>query len=239
MKKLKQLNGSNRIFTYKVAYDGGSAPNPFHGSCTLAICKPVIRRVAKIGDIVVGLGCEPESDRIIYCMVVDAVIPWNNYINVCNKRDEWESKTYDLHKKIPKGSNDSGDCIWKNSEHYVEALESWSGHGGVEDFERDVSNGQNVLVSKHFWYFGRGDQHKFRLTDNLYKIIPGRGHRSNSNNTYQKSFVDFFNEQLGARKINGYGVYGTPAIIPSDSSSETCSRCRAKERKYDTFEEEG
>ena len=37
---------SNKLFTYKVMHDGGSAPNPYSELCTLAICKPAIRRVA-------------------------------------------------------------------------------------------------------------------------------------------------------------------------------------------------
>jgi len=43
------------VFSYVVKNDGGFAPNPFHGSCTLACCKPKIRNVASAGDIVVGL----------------------------------------------------------------------------------------------------------------------------------------------------------------------------------------
>jgi hypothetical protein len=38
------------IFVYVVKHDGGFAPNPFHGFCTLACCKPKIRKGAKEGD---------------------------------------------------------------------------------------------------------------------------------------------------------------------------------------------
>ena len=81
---LKEITGSHRLFSYKVAHDGGSAPNPFNDLCTLAICKPAIRRVAKKGDVILGLGCgEEEESRIVYCMVVDAAVPWAAYINGC------------------------------------------------------------------------------------------------------------------------------------------------------------
>ncbi len=44
------------LYTYFIPFDNGAAPNPFGGICTLAICKPVIRRNAKAGDWVVGTG---------------------------------------------------------------------------------------------------------------------------------------------------------------------------------------
>ena len=42
------------LFSYVVRYDSGFAPNPFHGFCTLATCKPGIRAHANVGDWVVG-----------------------------------------------------------------------------------------------------------------------------------------------------------------------------------------
>ena len=106
MTKLKSITGSERLFTYKVAYDGGSAPNPFHGICTLAICKPVIRRVAEKDDVIVGLGCGDEEGRIVYCMVVSARVTWAEYILGCkagyiaDKKDP--TKKYTLKGRIPK-----------------------------------------------------------------------------------------------------------------------------------------
>ena len=39
-----------RLFTYVIPNDGGFAPNPFIGVCTLNCCKPVIRRTTQKGD---------------------------------------------------------------------------------------------------------------------------------------------------------------------------------------------
>ena len=44
------------LYTYVMPYDGGSAPNPYWGICTLVICKPKIRLSAQVGDWVVGTG---------------------------------------------------------------------------------------------------------------------------------------------------------------------------------------
>lgn len=45
------------LYSYVVAHDFGFAPNPFDGLCTLATCKPDIRKKAAVGDYIVGTGC--------------------------------------------------------------------------------------------------------------------------------------------------------------------------------------
>lgn len=70
-----------RLFSYVLSVDDGAAPNPFWGYCTLAICKPVIRRVAHVGDWVIGIGPAGKSARgkLIYAMRVDEVLPLDAY----------------------------------------------------------------------------------------------------------------------------------------------------------------
>src|SRR5262249_55154673 len=62
---------SPTLFSYCIPYDFGSAPNPFWGLCTLAICKPDIRRTANVGDWVVGTGSAVSpigniSGKVVY-----------------------------------------------------------------------------------------------------------------------------------------------------------------------------
>ena len=241
MTKLKSITGSERLFTYKVAYDGGSAPNPFHGICTLAICKPVIRRVAEKDDVIVGLGCGDEEDRIVYCMVVSARVSWAEYIQGCkagfiaDKKDP--SKKYTLKGRIPKDKHDPGDCIWEDAVDYEHALDSWSRHDGEDDFIGDIRRGENVLIGETFWYFGKGDQYRICLPEHM-KIIPGRGHRSNANNDYRESFSQFFNQKLVEKNISTIGKLGTPAIAPGTADKKLCSRCRAEARELDGHDEE-
>ena len=63
-----------RIYSYVVRYDSGFAPNPFYGFCTLATCKPDIRRAANVGDWIVGSGSNDRSIRrgghLVYAMQV-------------------------------------------------------------------------------------------------------------------------------------------------------------------------
>jgi len=174
----------NRLYTYKVQHDGGSAPNPYNGVCTLAICKPTIRRTAKPGDVVVGFGCKSNGDnelRIVYCMVVDEVIPWDEYIRRCSSG---------LLNKIPKNSDDPGDCIWKSAQKTVpnDPRDSWSGHD-ASDFDRDVISGEKVILSRNYWYFGSANT-VFVPTGML--PLLGRGHRSASNWNCRETFQDFW-----------------------------------------------
>ena len=50
------IEPNTHLFVYVIARDFGFAPNPFHGVCTLATCKPGIRRSAKVGDWILGVG---------------------------------------------------------------------------------------------------------------------------------------------------------------------------------------
>ena len=45
-----------KLYSYVMIYDTGFAPNPFWGYCTLATCKPGIRRPAEQGDWIIGSG---------------------------------------------------------------------------------------------------------------------------------------------------------------------------------------
>jgi hypothetical protein len=236
---LETVGPGARLFTYKVAHDGGSAPNPYHSVCTLAVCKPAIRRVAKLGDVIVGLACAPDDRRLVYCMVVDHVLPWADYIRVCKGTGEMPDgiDARKLKNKLPRSGSDPGDCIWPDAGRFDQAMESSSGHGGKEDWDRDVVNGQNVVLSKRFWYFGKGDQHALRLDEELLDLIPGRGHRSDANRGMRAAFVDFFNRQLVAHKISSYGKHGVAALA-SDADDSERSSCRAREREFDTAGEE-
>jgi hypothetical protein len=240
LKLLDKFELDARLFTYKVAHDGGSAPNPYHNICTLAICKPAIRRVAVRGDVIAGLACKPDDTRLVYCMVVERVLPWSDYIRACAGKGEglYGMHARDLRKKVPASALDPGDCIWPDAGKYVEALASWSKHGGSEDFDRDVRNGENVLLSTKFWYFGQGVEHAIHLENELLDLIPGRGHRSNANKKFREAFVDFFNSQLRSHKISGYGRFGTPAQGPGAVDEAQRSRCRAQEVESDSYGEE-
>lgn len=238
-KTLDDLPENARLFTYKVMFDGGTAPNPFGGVCTLAICKPAIRRVAEVGDLIVGLAPGNEG-QIVYCMKVTDKMSWKDYITHCtSKATPIDRPEYaGLSQKVPRITKDQGVCIWRNAEFYEEVRPTHSHHTGINDFKHDVLNGKSVLLSTMFWYFGKGNEPDVRLPDDLKQIIPGRGHRSNGNNIHKDYFVRIFNDLLRSRGIHDYGKHGQPKDAPEAADKSECARCRIMQAADDQESEE-
>ena len=78
-----------KVYSYIAAYDHGFAPNPFPGVCTIACCKPMIRRSAQPGDLVVGLS--NRAERVVLVMKVERVLTFKEYWEqpqfVCRRPD--------------------------------------------------------------------------------------------------------------------------------------------------------
>ena len=64
------------IYAYIVPVDDGAAPNPYGGICTLAICKPNLRKIAKQGEWLVGLD---SKFQLIYTMKITTVMTMKEY----------------------------------------------------------------------------------------------------------------------------------------------------------------
>lgn len=141
-------------YIYVVARDFGFAPNPFHGCCTLATCKPGIRKHAAVGDWVVGMGGGQlkATGRCIYAMRVDRAMTFTEY---------WEDKRYRDKRPIRNGSRKMmvGDNIYS----FREDTRSWQqadshhsnpdGTVNTHNLEHDTQ-ADRVLISDHFYYFG-------------------------------------------------------------------------------------
>lgn len=232
------MPAESRLFTYIVAHDAGSAPNPFGGICSLALCKPMIRRVAKAGDWVVGFASAAEKEsRIVYCMQVEHSLPWAEYKSVCKgiraPPPGYPTKT--LLTRVPKNQHDPGDCIWGSDSRIP--LPSLSGHTHNE-YGADVERGLNVLLSRHYWYFGDGARHRICLPDSLQELVPGRGHQSVKNTPYISSFHYIFNNLLRERRVEPPGVHGEPKLRLETSTHAERSRCRQAQSEDDEYEED-
>lgn len=71
------------VFSYVIEHDLGFAPNPFHRVCTLACCKPKVRKKAKLGDYILGMGAvRPKLQGCItFWMRVDEILTFDEYWN--------------------------------------------------------------------------------------------------------------------------------------------------------------
>lgn len=144
----------SRAYLYVVDRDFGFAPNPFHGCCTLATCKPVIRRVAAIGDWVIGMGggSLQATGRCVYAMRVGRTLTYEEYWNDPAYRDKRPVRNGS--KTMLVGDNiyhrDSPTSVWlQEDSHHSRSDGSPDLHNVAQDTQTN-----RVLISDRFYYFG-------------------------------------------------------------------------------------
>lgn len=181
------------LFSYCITHDHGAAPNPFWGVCTLVICKPKIRRVAQVGDWVVGTGSadSPIGDirgSIVYAMKVTGRMSVQQYEthaqkHLPNKIPDWYSG--DPRRMV-------GDAIYDFDHDPPKVRKS------IHDESNRARNlgGQYALLSEHFYYFGDRPR---QLPERLLGLVKrGPAHRSCVNAEYLGPFLEWL-ESLGLK----------------------------------------
>ena len=141
-----------RAFIYVVDRDFGFAPNPFHGFCTLATCKPRIRSVAAVGDWIVGMGGGRlrATGKCIFSMRVTKKVSFDDYWNSPEFRDKRPIRNGSMRMLV-------GDNIYHRE---ADAWHQEDSHHSNEDGSANLRNLQAdtradaALVSSHFYYFG-------------------------------------------------------------------------------------
>ncbi len=142
------------LYVFVVDRDFGFAPNPFHGYCTLATCKPGIRKGARIGDWVIGVGGRRlrATGKCIFLMIIS---------EICTFEEYWIDTRFQIKKPVRNGSSvmmvgdnvyhknvTTGDWIQEDSHH-----SNPDGATNITNLQRDTQT-DNVLISNHFFYFG-------------------------------------------------------------------------------------
>lgn len=175
------VDSDTTLHTYVVLHDSGFAPNPSHGYCTLATCKPNIRKSADVGDWVVGTGSLTKNDpeeRLIYAMRVDEVLTYDEYFS--DERfeakkplsgDDYEENGDNIYYTSSSISGQkhreedgttyyrtetpNGDeLIFTDQSEFVQVRNPNHSYDSIENDTRHDPNRNAVLVSSHFWYFG-------------------------------------------------------------------------------------
>ncbi|MBS7458320.1 hypothetical protein [Coralloluteibacterium stylophorae] len=145
-----------RIHSYVVRYDSGFAPNPFYGYCTLATCKPNIRRSADIGDWVVGSGSNDRTvrrgGRLVYAMRVTEAMTFDEY--GADPRFEYKKPYRNGSRKQSCGDNIYFRAVpgaaWQQRDSFHSRL---NGTLNPDHVARDTGVNR-VLISNDFVYFG-------------------------------------------------------------------------------------
>lgn len=194
-----------RVYSYIVDKDGGFAPNPFHGFCTLACCKPKIRATAQLGDLVIGM--TSRSERVTYAMKVSKVLSFADY---------WRGDRYELKRPIfksPTKLRRMGDNIYEPDDKggfrqlpSVHSRPDGAEHPGKKEHDLD---GFNVLVADRFAYFGVEAP---ELPGSLAFLRVGRGHRCRFTDSEVAEVSSWFEELP-------QGVHGRPHLWSASDES--------------------
>jgi hypothetical protein len=143
----------------------------------LTVCKPKIRKTAKVGDWILGFGSSSVevkgkgnmsySRKLVYAMKVSQVFTLKEYndfclINLPNKIPIW--KTDDWRKRL-------GDCVYYYENGKIIQRKSVRNEKKLPIDE----GGINALLSGHFYYFGNKAVDVPSSLNNLVKT--GIGHK--------------------------------------------------------------
>ena len=179
-----------RLYSYIIARDYGFAPNPFYGACTLATCKPEIRKHCAVGDWVMGTGSRQEQRAgcLVYIMNVSEVMSFDDYW----KDPRFLQKRPNLHGSLKQAF---GDNIYHRSgAGWVQLPSHHSEHDGranPKNVERDTRI-DRVLVANRFLYWGANAPKvptRFRQCRDI--CAPTQGHKCKFPPSVVKSFLEW------------------------------------------------
>jgi hypothetical protein len=197
------------LYSYIVTHDTGFAPNPFFGYCTLACCKPMIRRNAKIGDWIVGLSPKKYGNRLVYFMRVDEILSsfdlyWRD-TRFANKKPRYDSTI-----ELQRGDNiyqpiGGGEYRQHRSFHSIQHSEEENPSLKAHDL-----SGKRILVSENYAYFGATGQ---QLPASLNCLIVARGHKCRFPDEVKEEFLCF----VGS--IGLLGLFSNPRQMINVKSS--------------------
>ena len=140
-----------RGFSYIITRDFGFAPNPFHGVLTLATCKPRIRKVAQIGDYLIGNSNKAAGNKLIYMAQVNEILTFDEYWN--DVRFQCKKPTMNGSFKTLYGDNiyhsENGEWVQVNSHHSLE-----NGLVNHATLAKDTGITDHLLICRDFFYLG-------------------------------------------------------------------------------------
>ncbi len=188
-----------KCYSYVIPRDYGFAPNPYFDYCTLATCKPKIRKAAHVGDWIAAYGSARSSIKgcLVVMMRVDETLTFNQY---------WQDIRFRIKRPVfNKGiMHMYGDNIYHTvngkwmQEHSHHSLAD--GQINEKNLIRDTQTNR-VLISSTFFYFG---QNAIKIPTKFSEVIfSGRNYKKCDVESIIIDFVDFLekNYQRGIRGI--------------------------------------
>ncbi|MCC5611624.1 hypothetical protein LC612_34055 [Nostoc sp. CHAB 5834] len=185
------------VYSYVIEHDLGFAPNPFHGYCSLATCKPDIRKAAKVGDIIIGTGATSTglSQNMVYWMEVGEITDFDRY----GLERRFRAKRPDM--AAPGKVERYGDNIYTRDPDNGSFNQAFSFHSNADgscneaNLKRDTAKTQRVLIGREFAYFGVGAP---KISENMHDLIKkGPGHKCRFTPERAQIFKDWAKQQAG------------------------------------------
>ncbi len=198
-----------RLFSYKLLHDTGFAPNPFHGTCTLATCKAKIRLKKRVGDWIAGFtstglnGDSVGDERLIYLMHVSDKLGLDEYF-----------RAGAFAAKIPRAG--AARCVERAGDniYYLERgqmMQVENPNHDPSDMDDDTS-GEFVLVARRFYYFGS----KPLVVPSQCRPNVPRAQAGNGVRTHDVALAQAFLQFVDKR---GQGVHAPPHKWPHGDES--------------------
>jgi hypothetical protein len=157
-----------KFYFYKLTVDDGAAPCVQDGLLTLAICKPMIRSSADVGDYVFGFAANSlwADNRLIYVARVTKKLSNGEY---------WAATNFAQRE----------DCVYEWRDEVMHLRPDARHHQHVSYMERDLGPGPfysraNALMSEDFRYFGASGTDEYKAAFPLIRRAVerlGQGHR--------------------------------------------------------------
>ena len=189
-----------KLFSYVVARDYGFAPNPFFGVCTLATCKPEIRKSAGIGDWVIGTGSKMQNrdGQLVFAMCVSEAMTYDEYWSddrFFRKRPNFLGSLKQAYGDNIYYRDDFGEWVQQHSHHSHE-----DGTPNIKNIRRDTKANRVIVGLDYIYWGGNGPliPKKFRN----YKgrdVCGARGHQCKFPEDLVRDFIEWLTplEQTG------------------------------------------
>lgn len=190
---MRLRKGEMKLYSYIVTHDTGFSPNPFWGYCTLADCKPAIRRRAEVGDWIVGLSPKAAGNRVVYAMQVEEILTFAQYYRDKRFAAKKPKPDFNKGKVVSKCGDNIYEPLPNGKFRQLQSMHSRS-KGPQEDTKKKDHDlrGANVLVSKKFYYFGSCGP---ELPEELSELKVGRAHKCRFSEETKLKFKEFIAKQ--------------------------------------------
>lgn len=195
-----------RYYSYVIPRDYGFAPNPYFGYCTLATCKPRIRKSAQVGDWIAAYGASGTNlyGKLVVLMQVEEVLTFDEYWN--DERFQCKRPVFNKGIMHMYGDNiyhhDNMQWIQEPSHHSFS-----DGSINYVNLNKDTQT-DRVLIATRYYYFGNN---AIDIPVQFMELKGyGRNHRVNENESLVNEFIRHIegNYSIGrlgipASRING------------------------------------